>query len=148
MKVLLTLVGKPVYVDDEDYERCMALKWRYDNGRPCSKAGFLHRFVMGCAKGDGKIVDHKDGNPLNNCKSNLRFCTRAQNCYNRGPAKNARGPYKGVIPFDSGKFGAYFRNMFIGSYATAEEAARAYDTHIVKIHGEFAHLNFTIRRMD
>lgn len=143
MKVLLTFANKPVHVDDGDYERCMALKWHMGkDGRPYSKAGVLHRFVMGCVKGDGKIVDHKDGNRLNNCKSNLRFCTRAQNCYNQGRHENARGPYKGVIPFDSGKFGAYFRNMFIGSYVTAEEAARAYDSHIVKIHGEFARLNF------
>lgn len=30
-------------------------------------------------KGDGKDVDHKDGNPRNNKRSNLRVTTKAKN---------------------------------------------------------------------
>jgi hypothetical protein len=41
----------------------------------------MHGFIMG--KRDGLILDHKDGDGLNNQKSNLRFCTQSQNTQNK-----------------------------------------------------------------
>ena len=43
----------------------------------------FHRSVLKVNKGDGKIVDHIDGNSLNNCKTNLRICTQSENNRNR-----------------------------------------------------------------
>ena len=43
------------------------------------------------------VIDHIDHNPLNNQKSNLRICSRAQNCMNQLPQKIQKSSkYKGV----------------------------------------------------
>ena len=44
----------------------------------------LHRFLMGFPK--NLVVDHVDGNPLNNRRSNLRLLTLSQNALNRKEA--------------------------------------------------------------
>lgn len=43
--------------------------------------GFLHRLIMSCPP--DKVVDHINGNPLDNRKCNLRICTHKENCLNR-----------------------------------------------------------------
>ena len=54
----------------------------------------MHRQILNAPK--GMVVDHKDGNGLNNRKSNLRLCTPAQNVRNRRPALGSSSKYKGV----------------------------------------------------
>ena len=90
-------------------------------------------------------VDHKDGNPLNNQRSNLRPCTQAQNCLNAG-VKRPDKKFKGVY-FD-GRRGRWYSQIYInrksffgGYHDTAEQAARSYDAMAIKHHGEFARLN-------
>ena len=56
---------------------------RNDRGRIV----LLHRVLMG-AEGWNARVDHRDGNGLNNCRSNLRLCTQAQNTANQRPQRN------------------------------------------------------------
>ena len=108
----------------------------------------VHRKVAGAPK--NKDVDHINGNTLDNRKSNLRVCSRSQNNYNRGPKKNNKSGYKGVV-FKSDHWrekpwvamiktpGKY---LHIGSFKTAEEAAMAYDAAALKYAGDFAWLNF------
>ena len=43
-------------------------------------------------KGDGKDVDHKDGNPRNNSKSNLRVQSKSTN---RSIRRNSKGGRRG-----------------------------------------------------
>jgi|TARA_R100001015_G_C4621992_1_gene179327 hypothetical protein len=45
---------------------------RNKNRRAAAKAGVVH-------KGDGKHIDHKDGNPRNNGKKNLRVISAKAN---------------------------------------------------------------------
>lgn len=86
----------------------------------------MHRVLMG-ASGDGVIVDHVDGNGLNNCRSNLRLGTQSLNSVNR---KRTPGPYlRGVRP-KKNKWQAYIKvagkQRSLGYYDTQEEAHAAY----------------------
>lgn len=89
---------------------------------------------------DGHI-DHKDGNPANNRIENLRIATVTQNRWN----SRGRGevPFTGVtIHKKTGKFQAQFQKRYIGLFATAEDAAMAYDARAKHVYGDFARLNF------
>lgn len=58
----------------------------YIESRINGKRIFMHRFVMPAPI--KKVVDHINGNPFDNRKSNLRICDQSVNCRNRNDAKN------------------------------------------------------------
>lgn len=114
----------------------------YDpNGRTYT---MMHNAVTGT-----KGVDHKNGNGLDNRDDNLRACTQSQNNGNSRPrVKNLCG-FKGVkyrpesrLHWEA-RIGFEGKSTIIGNFATAEEAAKAYDRTAVKVFGQFARLNFT-----
>jgi len=89
-RVKLSNVKKFTFVDDEDYKRVKEFNWaltihgyvrrgKRENGKQTKI--YLHRFIMNAPK--GKDVDHKDGNTLNNIKSNLRVVERRVNILNK-----------------------------------------------------------------
>jgi hypothetical protein len=80
-----------------------------------------------------KILDHIDGNPLNNHISNLREATIKQNNENRKAQRNNKTGYKGVS-FNNRlqKYVAQiqhnYKPIYIGIYKTPHEAHLAYET--------------------
>ena len=95
----------------------------------------------------GMVVDHIDGNGLNNRKSNLRICTKAQNVHNSRPRTNTSSKYKGVFWNKANKkWSATIHKgdkwTYIGGFDDEKEAARAYDRKAAEFFGEFAYLNF------
>jgi hypothetical protein len=118
--------------------------------RPYGNGGrhvYMHRYILGMGIGDRRTVDHINGDPLDNRRSNLRICTRHENMANRGPGIRNNSGFKGVyLNQIKTRWNAEIRakggHKHIGCFATAEEAARAYDTAARAIHGEFAYLNF------
>lgn len=106
----------------------------------------LHTFLTGWS-----LVDHRDGDGLNNRRSNLRNATKAQNSQNAGPAIHNTSGYRGVSRDHDRDPGwhAYItvdrRRISLGRFSTAEEAAVAYDVMAVRHFGEFAHPNFPDR---
>ena len=150
--------GKVARVSDHRFEWLNRWKWcaRFQRGIwyavrnegkfPFRKTILMHRAIMGVT--DRKIqVDHRDGDGLNNQDDNLRVATNAENSRNRGKQKNNTSGFKGVSPYGK-KHRAYIRvdgkTIYLGSFSTAEEAARAYDAVAKKYHGPFASLNFPL----
>lgn len=94
----------------------------------------------------GQDVDHRNGDGLDNRRSNLRPCTNPENQQNTGPRGGA-SRFKGVS-WDRRKqkwrvaFRALGEHRFVGNFSDEEDAARAYDAAILRICPEFARLNF------
>lgn len=146
-------------VDDNDFPSVAGHKWRimYQQNKKVHAVvrslkiggkftiGYLHRHILGICDGD-VIIDHIDGNPLNNQRSNLRTCNRKQNSQNSARYSSNKTGYKGVY-FDKQmkKFRARIvidgKSKHIGLYNTVEEAGKAYDAEALKAFGEFARTN-------
>jgi len=162
-----------VLYDAEDHDKVSAHRWRAQKdsknkdkfyvstniphpagGWYCSPNGHrqrrqatlsIHRLITEAPK--GMHVDHINGNPLDNRKSNLRICTHAENSNNTGPRKNNTSGYKGVYWAKRNKrwlaqITHNGKQVYIGHYKDKEEAARAYDAKAKELHGEYAYLNF------
>lgn len=149
-------------VDDEDYYWLSQWNWnavsiknklyvRRSKKKGILKSGikyevFIHRVIMKCTDSN-LVVDHIDNNPLNNQKSNLRVCTKAENNRNTSSHKDSSSKYLGVT-YDKArkKWNAQLmvngKRVLTKRYTTEIEAAYAYDT-AAKLHvGQYANLNF------
>ncbi len=105
----------------------------------------LHRLIMDAPK--GLLVDHQNGDSLDNRRSNLRLATRSQNQYNKRKRKNTTSRFRGVyFQKDHRKWAAYIveagKKIFLGYFDSEIEAARVYDGAARKYRGEFACPNF------
>jgi hypothetical protein len=104
----------------------------------------LSRWLMGCKKGDGKIVDHKNRNTMDNRRKNLRFVTKSQNASNC----NSKRRYKGVYKTKSGKYVVEFvyknKTKYIGTFDREIDAAKAWNKCAEKKYGEYAKLNIIL----
>jgi len=95
-------------------------------------------------------VDHKDRNGLNNRRKNLRPATSSQQAANQERRGNRHfTQFRGVTWHKgAGKFQAQIKvhgkNLYLGCFASEEEAARVYDSAVRKYFGEFANPNFSM----
>jgi hypothetical protein len=155
MKKIPLTQGQEVIVDDEDFEWLNQWKWyaqkgghtwyavRCDRGGSALVSVLMHREILKAPKGFD--VDHRDGNGLNNTRSNIRVCTHSQNMMNRGRQANKTTKFKGVYKHGNGwraQLKKNGKNMHYGTYSTPDAAARAYDAAAKDEFGEFASPNF------
>jgi hypothetical protein len=158
--------GQVTLIDTCDLSWVSEYAWRLSNrgyacrtirlgtGRAAKKSALhLHRVIAGAQP--GQLVDHLDGDPLNNQRANLRITDHLGNSRNIRNSKNAKcGSYKGVyFVRKSGKWAAHIgagerkpngkaRVIHLGCFATPELAARAYDDAAIRYFGEHAATNF------
>jgi hypothetical protein len=161
VKILKVIIveNKDVLIDDEDYEylfNCYDMKitdhgyvycspkkkWK---GKMALFSMTIHKLLMNPDKrGRSIVVDHRDGNKLNNQKDNLRVCTHEQNMRNRKP-QGGKSEYKGVYKHhNSGLWSAQTSNkgsVYKGLFSTEVAAANCYNYWSKIEYGEFALLN-------
>lgn len=157
VEILLTK-GYRAIVDLGDFSRVSQHRWRarISKGRSVyavsvidSKTVELGKFILELPHGRHITADHRDGNPLNDRRCNLRSADMTQQNRNqrKRPARSQNGaPYsshKGVYwNSTTSKWLAQIRigggrRLHLGLFGTEAEAATAYDLAAVEHHGEF-----------
>lgn len=99
----------------------------------------LHRVIVGAT--EGQVVDHIDGDGLNNHRANLRICSHKENVRFAGLSRRNKTGFKGV----SARGDRFVASIFIdgvsyhlGMHDTAEEAHAAYVAATKRAFGAFA----------
>lgn len=130
-------------VDDEDYPVLSRHRWRIeDGGYAITDMIRMHVLIMG--RRVRYQVDHADRNKLNNQKSNLRFVIHRYNTFNKPAHRDSSTGFKGVYKRDcliSKPWMATIGGKHIGYFASAEQAAQAYDAKARELYGEYAYQN-------
>ena len=109
-----------------------------------SKLGLLHRYIMNYT-GDN-YIDHINGNKLDNRKNNLRIVTPKQNAQNISSQKNSTSKYIGVYYSKQNKkymsrIHVNNKTLYVGSFQSEEDAAKARDEATLEYYGEYGKLN-------
>ena len=154
MKTIPLNNGYEAVVDDDDYEYLSQFKWRAKvkpkDGVPYAVRScgrhvlYMHREVMSFPD---RLVDHRNGNTLDNRRENLRSCNAEESARNRGVRKDSTTGFKGVSPATGDKKGYRARVYHLGKryelgvFKTPEDAALAYNRAASRLFGEFARLN-------
>lgn len=161
MKTIPLSQGKVARVSDEDYERISQYKWcasevklkhriiwyavrRTSKKAPPCRTVLMHREIAAVA--GIPLVDHRDGDGLNNQRHNLRPATANQNQQNRTKKQGFSSRYKGVFwNKEREKWEAQIRIAkrihHLGRFSSEEAAGRRYDEAAILNFGEFAVTN-------
>ena len=95
----------------------------------------LHRLLTNAPK--GMVVDHINGNGLDNRRENIRVVTYTENLRNRGRDRANQSGYKGVSVSGKTRWRARIKHegkqITIGYFKTPEDAARAYDAKVKEL---------------
>lgn len=146
--------NKFCFIDGEDKEKILKINWHinpvrrsfYVRASPRYGRCYLHRFLMMAPQ--NRVVDHINGNTLDNRKLNLRVCRQGENSLN-ARKKRSHKRYKGIYKTNRRQKQKWWAQIyangishFLGYHRTACEAAKAYDSAALLLHGEFSKLNF------
>ena len=146
--------GQFALVDNEDLHLVEHINWQarksvntfYANATRDKITFQMHRIIMGVC--DPKVlIDHIDGNGLNNTKKNLRLANERNNCFNRRKRKDSAVSFKGVWKASANRYRAEIvvnkKRHYLGCFKDSLSAAEAYNKAAIEHFGEFAQLNAT-----
>jgi hypothetical protein len=157
MKEIQLTNGGVALVDDEDFDELNKYKWfshkeKYTTyaWRHIRKGSHqygkikMHRQILNSE--DNQLVDHINGNGLDNRRSNIRLCTSQQNQMNKVKSENCSSGFKGVSYHSQNKkwratINFNRKQISIGCYPSEKEAAIAYNNRAIELFGEFARPN-------
>lgn len=154
MELSLTNIDQVCLINKSDYDKISHFNWFLNDGGYVAKNHYIgngewdylkiHRLIMVAEEGD--IIDHKNGDKLDNTRGNLRLATRSQNRANAKLNKNNKTGFRGVL-YRRGKYTASIRKngklMTLGTFEEKEDAARMYNLWAVDLFGDFCRLNDT-----
>jgi len=145
--------GYKAIIDINKYKEVSKHSWcAHETAKKCypetrikGKLIRLHQFLMGKKPFENAIIDHINGNSLDNRKSNLRWTTIKQNNHNTSSRKST-SKYKGVRWHDKlnkwsafiSKGGKYFH---LGMFKNESDAAKKYNKKAKEFFGEYCKLN-------
>lgn len=142
-------VGQCALIDDDDYAAASTYSWHSCRGYATTKIGRknlrLHTIIAGDPPA-GFVVDHIDGDPLNNQRANLRWATFAQNIQNKSSHRDSSSRFKGVswnkrLKVWAAQIYSDKKYIYLGIFTSELDAARAYNAAAAQHFGEYARLN-------
>lgn len=105
---------------------------------------YMHTAILGDPP-EGMVIDHINGDGLDNRRANLRFATRSENRRN-SPRISPSSAFIGIAQIKTGRWMARIvvdgERLYLGVYDSEAKAARAYDRAAKEHLGDFAQLNF------
>jgi len=156
--------GESVILDLQDYYRLRGFKWflsgnktnlyasrTYKIGSKKVTIKSMHRDITNAPK--GLIVDHINGNGLDNRRINLRLATHQQNKCNSRKKAGCSSKYRGISwskrsNLWRAKLQYKGKCVLLKLFNSEIEAAKAYDEAAKKYHGIFSRLNFPQQNND
>jgi hypothetical protein len=141
--------------DKADYKIVASYRWNIMRGVYviCTcHSKLLHRLIMNPTTRK-EVVDHINGNPLDNRRRNMRLCLQAENVRNSAKQRRNKSGYKGVYLDTSGRhvkpYVACIRvngKRYRTRCNTARQAALAYNSMARSLHKQYAGLNMVTYR--
>ncbi len=143
------LDNKVFIVDDEDYQRLNEFDWYVGGKRKTQLKRFKGTTIIKLTAeifNNQAMYDHKNRNPFDFQKDNLRLATHQLNMANTEKFKNVSSKFKGVSWCQRDKvWRAYIKlngkSRALGTYAHEVHAAEAYNLAAKKYFKDFAVLN-------
>lgn len=140
-----------VIIDTEDVSLIKDYKWgaHKNQGARTEINGvryFIQNLIMKIkTNGSSVVIDHINGDTLDNRKSNLRICSQFENSKNQKIRSNNTTGYKGVVRAKDGKYVAQItydsKHYHLGRFINKIDAAKTYNEAAIKYFGEYARLN-------
>lgn len=125
-------IVKWTLISIEDYDNVSKYSWSLSSvtgkNYAMSRCTRLHNFLLG-EPPENQVVDHINGDGLDNRRENIRFVTRKVNVQNRMKESNTSSKYIGVYKVNN-KWRAMSEHTHLGYFVNEKHAAYAYDEHI------------------
>ncbi|AMW98434.1 HNH endonuclease [Rummeliibacillus stabekisii] len=143
---IVTSKGEKIIIDNQKVPMITQHSWCL------SKTGYavanikgtttkMHRLITNCQP--GMVVDHINGNPLDNRLGNLRICSAKNNSRNKGVGSNNSTGVLGVSKLKSGLWRVRImvnkKEINLGRYESFDEAVKVRREAELKYFGEYSH---------
>jgi len=141
-----------ILLDDEDVEKVKQLHWNINKFNHAMKRNYfyvvnrdgllLHRYIMNAPK--GLVVDHINGDKLDNRKQNLQICTVKKNSRKSQFRLTNKSGHSGVFWYYYNNVNKWvaqiivdYKTIHLGYYDDIKDAIKAREKAEIKYFGDF-----------